>query len=109
MTKGATAGWGTPEEVPAAEMGGGPRRRTERQRFITDLFLRLERTRSDRALRYTFTAEAEARQLIKYVTSTTRRERGNGQLCTAVRRLEDGRVAVYLARGPRYNKREEAE
>ncbi len=93
--------WGVPEEVPVIEMGTVANR-TARQEFMRDLWLRLERTRADRALRYMLADEAHAEELRKYIASQTRKAKGNGQLCLSKRKLEDGRVAVYVARGPNY-------
>lgn len=101
MPRGKAPEWRGPEEVPVAEMGASAKR-TERRQFLYDVMLRLERTSNDRALRYLFNDKAGAVALVNYMHHYLLRTRGKGQLCTAVRQMEDGRVAVYVTRGPNY-------
>ena len=101
MARIKTPEWGRPEEVPVAEMGTAANRMA-RHKFMRELWLRLERTNIDRALRYTLTDEAQAVELRKYIYNRARREKGAGFVCISRRRLEDGTVAVYVSRGPNY-------
>jgi len=93
--------WSRPLEVLATEMQGGEPLDTAKDAFYRDVKLRLEKSKSNFAIRYEFNGSKEADFYRQYVCRRMRRDYDKGFVRSKLK-CKDGLCYVYFCRGSNY-------
>ncbi len=91
-------------EVAVSEMPHRQVRSHVYDMFYRDIKLRLERTNRHHALCCEFESYKEADLHQDAVRRRFTRDMGDGAVRLCVRKITDGRAALYISRGPNYGK-----
>lgn len=96
-----TKAWDAPVEVNIDDMRTRFAIQKEKYAFYCDVLMRLEQTRSSKAIRYTFADAKTAEAYRTYVTCRMRDDYGKGQVLTRVQQNGTS-TYVFITRGKNY-------